>query len=87
MKEYCSRPDVKEKRSKINKGKTFSEEHRRRISENHADFKGIKHPRFGSKYNWITNGIKSKCLPLGEKMPDGWKYGKIQNGVVYERKE
>lgn len=33
------------KASESMKGKTFSDEHKRKMSENHADFTGSKHPR------------------------------------------
>ena len=69
MKEYCSRPDVKEKRSKINKGRTFSEEHRRRISENHADFKGEKHPIYGKHLSEETRR-KISNANKGRKMSE-----------------
>lgn len=32
------------------KGRNFTEDWKRKISENHADFSGEKHPRFGVKY-------------------------------------
>ena len=83
VKKYRSREDVKEFYSKLLKGRIFTEEHRRKISENHADFSGVKHPRYGVKYRWITNGEKCRCLSLGEEMPNGWYYGKIQKGKIY----
>lgn len=36
---------TKKKMSKARKGKQFAEEHKRKLSENHADFKGEKHPK------------------------------------------
>lgn len=44
--------------SRVKKGKKFSEEHKRKISLNHADFSGSKHPLFGSRFIWINNGKK-----------------------------
>lgn len=42
--------------SRVKKGKRFTEEHKRKISLNHADFSGSKHPLFGSRFIWINNG-------------------------------
>lgn len=42
-----------------------------KISKNHADFKGSKHPLFGVKYDWINNGVINKRLNKGDKMPAG----------------
>lgn len=42
--------------SRVKKGKKFTEEHKKNISLNHADFSGSKHPLFGSKFIWINNG-------------------------------
>ena len=48
----------KEHLSRVKKGKKFSEEHKRNIALNHADFSGSKHPLFGSKFIWINDGQK-----------------------------
>ena len=48
----------KEHLSRVKKGKKFSEEHKRKIALNHADFSGSKHPLFGSKFIWINDGQK-----------------------------
>ena len=46
---YSGRPteETRKKVSEASKGKTKSEETRRKISENHANFKGEKHPMYG----------------------------------------
>lgn len=68
------------------KGRKFTEDWKRKISENHADFSGEKHPRFGVKYIWITNGIKNKCWSGDcNNIPDGYYRGKIQNGKIYKK--
>lgn len=66
------------KLSKLHKGKIHSLETRKLISSHHADFKGSKHPLFGSKFRWITNGEKNKRLKIDEPMPDGYRLGKIE---------
>ena len=69
-----------EKLSKERKGIKFSEETKRKISENHADFRGDKHPLYGSRFIWITNGIENKRFNGGElEIPIGWRKGKIDN--------
>ena len=46
---YSGRPteETRKKMSEASKGKTKSEETRRKMSENHANFKGEKHPMYG----------------------------------------
>ena len=67
-----------EKLSMARKGTIFSEERKRKISEHHADFRGSKHPLFGSRFNWINNGVFEKRLPLGQDIPSGFEYGRIK---------
>lgn len=62
--------------SDLHKGKTHSLETRKLISLNHADFRGFKHPLFGSKFRWITDGERNKRLKIGEPIPDGYSFGK-----------
>ncbi len=67
-----------ERLSEKKKGLTFSEQHRKRISQNHADFKGSKHPLYGVKYDWINNGVINKRLNKGETLPTGFNYGRTK---------
>lgn len=53
-------------------GKCLSEEHKKRLSENHADFSGEKHPFFGKHHSEETKQAISKI---------NWKGGtKLSNG-------
>ena len=70
------------KLSNKRKGKKFSIETRMKISKNHADFKGSKHPLFGVKYDWINNGKINKRLNKGDKMPAGFIYGRIKRRKI-----
>ena len=70
------------KLSNERKGKKFSIETRMKISKNHADFKGSKHPLFGVKYDWINNGVINKRLNKGDKMPAGFIYGRIKRKKI-----
>ena len=71
-------------------GKHPSEETRKRMSE--AAKKRMlnpeNNPMYGSK--WINNGVETRKLLKGEKMPDGWVYGNLQlcgkNNPMYGRK-
>ena len=60
--------------SRVKKGKKFSEEHKRNIALNHADFSGSKHPLFGSKFIWINDGQK--------RMRFNGKENEIPNGFI-----
>lgn len=43
--------DTKRKMSEAHKGKKFTDEHKRKMSQNHADFKGKNHPMYGKKHS------------------------------------
>ena len=62
--------------SRVKKGRVVSEETKKRISENHADFRGEKHPCYGIRYRWITNGVKNIRLHEGELIPIGFQFGR-----------
>ena len=74
------------------KNKLFSskrgDEVRKKMSDSHYNCVGENNPMYGSR--WINNGIKTKRLYLGEKMPDGWVYGNLQlcgkNNPMYGKK-
>lgn len=70
--------------SKIEKGKIVSDETKKKISLNHADFRKDKHPLWGSTFIWITNGIKNKRHVPGKEIPEGWIKGKTQKGKIYK---
>ena len=59
-------------------GRVFSEEHKRKIKESHADFRGKNHPCYGMRYKWINNGIINKWLLDGNPLPSGFSFGKIK---------
>lgn len=62
--------------SKVKKGKRFTEEHKRKISLNHADFSGSKHPLFGSRFIWINNGkIRMRFNGKENEIPKGFIKG------------
>lgn len=46
----------KKRLSESQKGRTFTEEHKRKLSENHADFTGTKNPRT-KKVQCLNNGM------------------------------
>lgn len=65
---------TKKKMSNAHKGKVFSEEHKKRLSDNHADFSGENHPMYGKP----KQGLKGKNNPMfGRCAYDIWlkKYG------------
>ena len=64
--------------SELKKGIKFTDEHKRNISKYHADFKGSKHPLYGVKYKWMTNGQINKRVPVDFDIPKGWYNGKTQ---------
>lgn len=57
------------KLSKIRKGKSFSEEHKRHLSES---MKGKKHGK------WVTNGSIEKMIPPNTEPEEGWAYGRLK---------
>ena len=59
-------------------GRVFSEEHKRKIKESHADFSGKNHPCYGMRYKWINNGIINKWLLDGNPLPSGFSFCKIK---------
>ena len=69
----------KEHLSRVKKGRKFTEEHKRNIALNHADFSGNKHPCFGKRFKWINNGIVEQRLNEGLDIPVGFVYGRIKN--------
>ena len=54
------------------KNKHFSEESRKKMSNNHADFKGVNHPIYGKHHSEET-GKKMSDIRIGSKHP---MYGK-----------
>ena len=74
----------KEHVSKVHKGKKLSDDVKRKISLNHADFKKDKHPLWRSKFIWITNGVKNKRYSPDNEIPNGWVKGMVQKGKFYK---
>lgn len=68
----------KEHLSELKKGMKLSDEHKEKISKNHADFKGSNHPLYGVRYKWMTNGKLNKRVPIDFEIPKGWYNGKTQ---------
>ena len=64
--------------SDANSGRILSIETRIKISKNHADFTGSKHPLYGVRYDWINNGVVNKRLNKGETLPAGFNYGRTK---------
>ena len=56
-KSYQMTLEHKKKISQANKGRVFSEEHKNKISKNHADLSGINHPMYG-KYGKEAGNTK-----------------------------
>lgn len=46
---YKLTPEQRRKQSEALKGRVFTDEHRRKISENHADLSGSNHPNYGKQ--------------------------------------
>lgn len=66
------------KLSELRKGIIFSEERKKKISENHADFRGENHPLYGAKFKWINDGKINKRLNENQPLPTGFYYGKLK---------
>lgn len=65
------------------KGIKFSDETRRKMSKNHADFSGNKHPLWGSKFIWITNGVVNKRHNPDMIVPDGYYKGVKHKNKIF----
>ena len=55
-----------ERAGKAQKGKILSEETQRKISENHADFKGENHPMYGKRGSDSPNSRAVHCIELNK---------------------
>jgi len=71
--------NAKQKISLSNKGKKFTDLHKKRISENHADVSGENNPMYGIAPKvkgaiWYTNGIEE--LLTHELPPKNWYRGR-----------
>lgn len=64
-------------------GKGLSEEHRRKISENHADMSGDKNPtwkgedaKYGTKHDWVERqlGKPQRCDKCGTTHPQRYEW-------------
>ena len=60
-----TREETREKLSKLNKGKKLSEEHRRKVSEHHADVSGKNNPMYGVHPWSYGKGQPIVCLDTG----------------------
>ena len=57
-------------------GKKHKEENKKRIGEaNSIKLKGKNNSQFGTC--WITNGIENKKIKKTDKLPKGWKLGRV----------
>jgi hypothetical protein len=57
-------------------GKKHKEESKKRIGEaNSIKLKGKNNSQFGTC--WITNGIENKKIKKTDKLPKGWKLGRV----------
>ena len=74
-------------------GHKLSDEAKRKISEAKkgrpnlgakANAKALNEARVGAK--WITNGVISKQLRVGELMPDGWRIGRTKFSAEHKQK-
>lgn len=69
--------EAKRKMSESRKRVVFTEEYRKHLSEaQKRRFTNLIHPMYGSR--WINNGVETRILLRGEKMPDGWVYGNLR---------
>jgi hypothetical protein len=60
-----------------NKGKSLNEDHKKKIGlANSVKQKGSKNSQFGIKFKWINDGFRNAKL-VDEKIPEGWKLGKL----------
>ena len=62
----CKTSEVKEKISNSHKGKRLSEDTKRKVRENHADFSGEKHPKFKGFVCVFPNGDVSSVMTQKE---------------------
>jgi group I intron endonuclease len=71
---------TKQNWSRIRKGKNpfenISLEKRLEINEK---LSGSNNPMFGSKFNWINDGVINKRLNLGDELPIGFNFGFLKN--------
>lgn len=79
-------PEHREYLSNLAKKRVFTQSRKDKISLNHADFSGEKHPCFGIRYDWITDGCVNKRLNKGLDMPEGFYLGKIQVNSTKHRR-
>ena len=57
-------------------GIKLSEEHKNKVGASLIEYyKNNKSKNIGTK--WITDGVKCKKIKEGEKLPNGWKFGRI----------
>ena len=73
--------------SESNIGKKFSDEHKKKISENHADFAGEKHPLYGRIAENSTMWGKRHSEETKKKMRDAKEKKMVfcvTTGIVYE---
>lgn len=69
-----------------NKDKQLSEEHKNKMSENHADVSGENNPAFGRK--WMNNGLQQKYVKPDEiniYLEKGYSFGRLKNKIIRKR--
>lgn len=69
---YIRTDEIKLKNSLSKKGKPLSESHRKKLSTNHADFSGSKHPMYGKKRpgrKWYNDGNCQILVEAGTQPP------------------
>ncbi len=67
--------------SEFHKGKPKSENHKKKIKENHADFKGMNHPMYGKKH---TKESKRKNSESNKISQEGENNSNWQGGKSFE---
>ena len=73
-----------------NYGNKWSENIRKKISENHADVSGSNNPMYGKRgkkspmfgRKWITNGKFEKFVNLDKGLPQGYSLGRLKRSSI-----
>ena len=60
------------------KGRTFSEDHQRKLSKSH---KGKTSSNKGKRYKFINNGIENRYIPLYSEIPEGFRRGRVKRKI------
>ena len=76
-----SNAEYKEKMIKIlhesNTNRIFSDDHRKKLSlANSIHQSGCNNSQYGTRWNWITNGVETKKISREQPIADGWHIGR-----------